>query len=1293
MTTAAPPRPYKGLAPFEDSEQDAALFFGRDRERDVITANLLASRLTVLYGASGVGKSSLLRAGVAHELGKTEEVVVSSSWSEDPLTVLDHAAALAAERGELFLILDQLEEFFLYHGGNGENGAGTEFASRLAELIQHPDLHVSVLLGIREDSLARLDAFKGRLPNVLGNYLRLEHLERREARAAIVEPLKRYGKLGGAAVAIEAALVEAVLDEVSAVQIADGAAPPGRIETPYLQLVMDRIWEVEQAAGSSLLRLDTLRELGGAERIVREHLDRALAALTPAQQATAALMFDHLVTPSGAKIAHALPDLVSYAAVDAAAAHGVIARLEGERILRPVEGGKVEIFHDVLGGSVAAWRRDYEASRELGRARRRSRRLAALAAGSLAALAVVSVVALYALSQRREAQQQAAVAQAALVRAEKETQRAEASKAAEVKARKVAVRQKAIALDRKREAEASEKKATDALASAQTSEEKALDSAQAAQRSEGETQDALERAEASEQLARDEAAQSESLRKVADASAVSARANARSARARLLVAQSTAVIDQDPWQSIEKARTASQLEPSYVPAEDALRDALAAFRLRAVLLAGGGNQLASDRTSSASSKANGTPPRAAAFSPGRDLTKYVVTASPKGGVRLFNVNPGRKIRTFKPYADANSVTFSPDAHTLAAATRSGQALLWNVDSGLLQKTLPHPGNVTEVEFTSDGQLVVTGGADGKLRVWEPASGLQLGDAIDAGGPVSSLSLQPGGRQALVVTRDRSARVFDLASGRLEVDLTRGDRIFAADFSPDGDVVVAGGAENAYVWQVRGWQLRSTLQGHTSTITDVAFTADSERVLTVSADSTGRVWSTAGGRTPTPVLTFTGSHEKGLLSGAVSSRGDSWATASSDGTVALWIEGTLSLVPVILAPRAGPVHQVEFSPDGWTVLTASKDGNVRLWRARDPNLHLVSDQGERSARAAFSPSGDRLVTATADGTLRLFTADGTLIQKFAHGAAVNSITFGGSGLFATAGQDGIAKVWGPDGSLRSTCVHGSPIRVVTLAPGDRRVATGSDDGRVVVCGAAGNHLRELSQGAGVTSIEFASPGTLVTGGADGSVAVWDVRSGSRRSLAPHKAAVTDVAISRRGLVATASDDRTAHVYDLRSGIRLRLIQGHLKAVNVVAFSPNGKVLLTASTDGDVRIWKTKTWKGDVLRGHRGVETGAHHDSALSGARFSPDGRWIVTSGRSAAGIWLTRTGDLLFFIRGHLRPLLAASFARDDRRMLTASVDGTMRDYRCDLCGKLSALQELANARLKLAERGRKPSGR
>src|SRR5918912_3824472 len=197
---------------------------------------------------------------------------------------------------------------------------------------------------------------------------------------------------------IEPALVETVLDQVQSGRVdvggqgrgavaGDGA--DGRIETPYLQLVMQRLWEEERAAGSSVLRLATLAGLGGAERIVAEHLERAMGTLGPAERDEASRVFNHLVTPSGMKIAHGLDDLAKYAGAPPAELGEVVERLAQARVLRPVaapdepDAIRYEIFHDVLAGAVLGWRMRHESQRELEReraeARRRQRRLLGVA--------------------------------------------------------------------------------------------------------------------------------------------------------------------------------------------------------------------------------------------------------------------------------------------------------------------------------------------------------------------------------------------------------------------------------------------------------------------------------------------------------------------------------------------------------------------------------------------------------------------------------------------------------------------------------------------------------------------------------------------------------------------------------------------------------------------------------------------------------------------------------------------------------------------------------------------------
>ena len=287
--------PYRGLAPFDESELAGRLFFGRERETEIVTANLIASRLTVLYGPSGVGKSSLVRAGVARrvrELGARRAVargpdlacVVFASWAvDDPVRTLADAiaetvrplvsptapeppagASLAdvAEHwssvldGDLCLVLDQLEEYFVYHTG----GPGSLLAE-LPEVVTRPALRASVLLSVRDDELARLGALKERLPGVFANARRLERLDRDAARAAVLGPLQRWNELHPAAepVDIEPELVDAVLEQA-------GAGDGTHVEAPYLQLVMERIWHEEPARGSrapSPLDADRARGRGG----------------------------------------------------------------------------------------------------------------------------------------------------------------------------------------------------------------------------------------------------------------------------------------------------------------------------------------------------------------------------------------------------------------------------------------------------------------------------------------------------------------------------------------------------------------------------------------------------------------------------------------------------------------------------------------------------------------------------------------------------------------------------------------------------------------------------------------------------------------------------------------------------------------------------------------------------------------------------------------------------------------------------------------------------------------------
>ncbi|HEX8195661.1 MAG TPA: hypothetical protein VF571_05565 [Pyrinomonadaceae bacterium] len=413
--------PYVGLVPF--SEGDAQFFFGREKERDTIIENLRASRLTLLYGTSGVGKSSVLNAGVADSLNQLahrtlEErgmpefaLVIFSDWSDDPIARFMQSVQKAVAKAlevetleavpdsgdmvemlrtwserfglELLIILDQFEEYFNYISNEK---AENSFAAQLPRAINDLNLRAKFLISLREDSLAKLDRFKPEIPYIFDNTYRLEHMNAKAARDAIKKPLDVYNEIyvtgeNEEKYSIEPALIDEIIVQLTNPEnasISEGQnesflnASATPIEAPYLQLVMTRLWEKEQSEKSRVLRLDTLRSLEGLKNIVQTYLNSAMNNLPQDQSDIAAGIFKYLVTPSGTKIAYTEADLAESADVKLDKLSPVLEMLNHSRILRLVDPplnrpneSRYEVFHDVLAKAILKWRSEYIQRRKL----------------------------------------------------------------------------------------------------------------------------------------------------------------------------------------------------------------------------------------------------------------------------------------------------------------------------------------------------------------------------------------------------------------------------------------------------------------------------------------------------------------------------------------------------------------------------------------------------------------------------------------------------------------------------------------------------------------------------------------------------------------------------------------------------------------------------------------------------------------------------------------------------------------------------------------------------------------
>jgi WD40 repeat protein len=1294
IAVASPHSPFKGLAPFEDSDLDALLFFGREVESEVIAANLMAARMTVLYGPSGVGKSSVLRAGVAHRLRLEQEVdvVVFSTWTGDPVAALIEAVGGGGDSlvdaleesagrvgGDLFLILDQFEEYFLYHPPGGP------FAAELAEIVRRPGLRVNVLIGMREDALARLDALKATIPNLLGNRLRLERLDAEAGRAAILGPIERYNTLVAPEdpVAIEPELVDDVLHQVTVGRVELSVAGRGLaggvdenlIEAPFLQLVLARLWDLEAERGSRTLRRDTLLELGGAQRIVENHLERAMAELSPQEKGAAAAMYHFLVTPSGTKIAHGVRDLAGYAHVEEGEAADVLQRLTAERIVRASsENGpsttRYEIFHDVLADAVLAWRTRFEADRRLEEQRRaherRQRRLLAIGAAALLGLAVMAAVAVYALTQRSNARHQANVAQAERVKAEQQAGIAD-------RERRQAVHQESIAKQRTKEARKAERTAEIKEHEASAARLEALSQKAIAEGNQRKAQQFAN--QAAEERTRAQRLAGRATRERNKARQATRRANRQQkiSRARELAASAQARLAEDPEEGVKKALVAVRafraagISPRSV--ESTIRDGLIALRVQAIL--GGGGAV-----------------KTAVFSPDESL----VLVAGKSGARLFDRAHGYRMRRFEPAPELADAAFSPDGQLIAGAgTGEDRAVhVWDVRSGLQLATLAHDGPVRSVAFSPNGRFLASGSVDGTARLWSVAGGLPLATFTHTpgarGDDVQSVSFSPDSTRLLTVGGDRFARVFDVEQHRLALALNNVVLLNSAQFSRNGQLVAtAGGDLFVRMWDAYSGQLQYTLRT-TGQTTDLAFGPDDARLATAgTVDTSARIFDLVE-RTSIAVVT---AHKSGVESARFSAVGNV-VTAGRDGKAYIANGGSGSVMAALIGHR-GPANGALFSRDGRVVITGSDDGTARIWDARiDPLGPMppgvpaeIADHGAPVNAVAFSPDGRRTVSAGADGTARLRGPGGSVLV-LKHAGPVTSASFSkDSKRVITADSDGLARIWrAADGALLTSLAHGAPLATANLGPNGRIAVTAGRDGSARLWDVRrGIELHRLSHEGPVNDARFSPNGRLViTASDDRSAAIWRVADGKRlRRLSGHSGSVVAAAFSPGGRrVATASADTTARIWNVRSGVTEHALSGHTDALTAVAFNPSGSLLATSSLDRDARVWKVASGvQAALLRIHVGL---------VSDVAFSADGRWLATAGPGAVGIWETRKeGNWpalpLYLGRGPTRPINDVAFSPRGWRILFGSRDGFVRTYNCTFCGGIKELTAIARARL------------
>jgi WD40 repeat protein/DNA-binding SARP family transcriptional activator len=554
--------------------------------------------------------------------------------------------------------------------------------------------------------------------------------------------------------------------------------------------------------------------------------------------------------------------------------------------------------------------------------------------------------------------------------------------------------------------------------------------------------------------------------------------------------------------------------------------------------------------------------------------RFLLAGSGDGDSRLVEVDSGEVIRTFPGPSDfVPDVDFSPDG-TLAAAIDFEHLRLWDVASGTERWSLPV--STQDMTFAPDGRSLVLL-VDGAATRLDVADGhvLEQVPIPDAGG----LFLAPDGRTAFA-TAGATGSLWDLDTGApLREFIGHTARIANAAFSADGRLVAtSSNDETARIWDVATGELLHTLAGHTEIVFQSAFSPDGSLLLTGSLDNSARLWDVATG---VELRRFAG-HTAAVYSVAFTRDGKYAVTTGKDGTIRFW-DVKAPLERNTLGGPTSFMYAIDYSPDGKLLFAGNADGTSQLWDVATQTVTHVLFDDARVNVAAFSPDGRYVLTAAEGHPAELWDAStGALSAALEGSGGPEAADFSRDGrvMVASAGDDRIG-VWDVATRKLIRAVQPDPFSAATISPDGTLLFTfrdvaGEPNGAIWDV-ASGEMLREFEHPIGILDGVFAPDGrTVLATGRDNIARLWDVDTAEIvREFHGHTNIMWRGAFSPDGrYVFTTSQDKSARMWDVQTGQQVRYFPGHaLSAVAGIAVSPDGKQVAIGSYDGFIQFAPT------------------------------------------------------------------------------------------------------------------------
>ncbi len=606
------------------------------------------------------------------------------------------------------------------------------------------------------------------------------------------------------------------------------------------------------------------------------------------------------------------------------------------------------------------------------------------------------------------------------------------------------------------------------------------------------------------------------------------------------------------------------------------------------------------------------------------------------------------------------------------------SISWAQTEPRLVLPIGHTAGIKSAVFSPDGKYALTASWDNTARIYEVSSGKELHVLTGHTDKVESAVFSLDGKYALTASWDQTARIYEVSSGKeMQVLSGHSSVIWSAVFSPDGKyALTASNDSTARIYEVSSGKEFHVLTGHTEFVRSAVFSPDGKYVLTASDDNTARIYEVSSGKE----LHVLSGHTRWVHSAVFSRDGKYALTASADSTARIYEVSSGNELHVLHGHKDQVISAV-FSPDGKYTLTASVDHTARIYEVSSgKELQVLLGHNELVKSVVFSPDGKYILSVSFSGVVR--------ICEVFSGVELYELSLG-------FGQADFG-VFSPDGKI-VLIVNGRELRICEV--GDSKVQTkigghteevwfatfSPDESNLITVGVNTYNTWDVLSGSTIVdrnldciisrSYSLSPNGKMIMYGCvDGEVSadIYEVSTGKRlQALKGHTGWIKCAVFSPNSkLVLTASEDSTARIYEVATGNCVQILEGHTRGLISADFSPDGTLALTTSEDSTARIFEVAT--GSLLHVLRG------HSDVVRNAGFSPNGELVLTAGSDhQARIYEVATGNCLQVLQGHSSFVRYAVFSPDGTLALTTNDDRTARIYEVATGNELQVLKSNA----------------